>query len=111
MSSVESNNKKFYTIFWVGTQGSNVEKAKKLNEEDTIKDVIYFDDDNTEKCLKCLQQTSNENILLVITGMMSNKIMTNEKVLTQIHNLHQVNSIYVDTKYSNRHPSKLFPKV
>jgi hypothetical protein len=108
---MESNNKKFYTIFWFGTQRPSVEQEKKLNEGDTIKDVLYFDNDELNKCLQCLQLTSNENVLLVTNGMASNTIILDENILTQVHNLHHVKGIYADTTYCHRYASQRFPKV
>lgn len=108
---MELNNTKFYTVFWVGTPSFSTVQEKKLTEGGTIKHVLSFDDDNIDKCLECLRSTLNENILLVIIGMATNKIVLDEKILSQVHNLHQVKNIYVNEKYCNRHPSQLFPKV
>ncbi len=113
MPSMESNNKKFYTVIWLGAQRLSVQQDKKLKEGDAIKHVLYFDDDDDDrdKCFKCLQLISSENVLLVISDMSNNKIVLDEKIFSQVHSLYQVKNIYVDAKYCNCYPSQRFPKV
>ena len=106
MLSMASNNKKFYTICWLGTQRLHIEQEKKLNEGDTIKDTIYFDDDDIDNCFKVLQLVWNEHILFVVTEIARSTI-----VLSEIHNLHQIKVIYVISTNGNGYESQSLPKV
>jgi len=106
MLSMASNNKKFYTICCLGTQSLNVGQEKKLNGRDTIKDILYFVDDDVDNCFKVLQLIWNENVLFVVTEMACSTI-----VLSEIHNLHQIKAIYVISTNGNSYVSQSFPKV
>ncbi|UJR17649.1 hypothetical protein I4U23_004545 [Adineta vaga] len=108
---MESEKKKFYALIWLGSQKPNAEQEKQLNGTDVIKHILYFEEDDSDNCLKCLQLISNENVLLIVTDTASNRIVVDEKCLAQIHDMHHIKCIYTDTKYSNRHLSQRFPKV
>ncbi|CAF3646872.1 unnamed protein product [Rotaria socialis] len=108
---MELNNPKLYTVVWFGTPRLDIDEESKVNAEVIIENGLYVEDNDINSCLKKLQLMQDENILLVITGMASDKLILDENLLTQVHHLPQVKIIYVPAKYGNRHPSHVFPKV
>ncbi|CAF3262266.1 unnamed protein product [Rotaria socialis] len=108
---MELNNPKLYTVVWFGTPRLDIDEESKVNAEVIIENGLYVEDNDINSCLKKLQLMQDENILLVITCMASDKLILDENLLTQVHHLPQVKIIYVPAKYGNRHPSHVFPKL
>ena len=108
---MELNNPKFYTVVWFGTPRLDVDQESKVNAEGRIGKVLHVENNDLDSCSKTLQLMADENILLVITGMASDMIMLDEKLLNHVHHLHQVKIIYLPVKGGHHHPSGLFPKV
>ena len=108
---MEESDRKLYTVVWFGTPRLDTDEETKINAEGTIKNVLYISDNDVNSCLKTLQLMQDENILLVTTGVASDKIILDEKLLAQIQHLPQVKIIYVPAKYDNRRPSHFPSKV